>query len=213
MKSNFARRHKVDLLNANTDYDALRDWIAQETEFRRLTLAGIALVSSRRGFGMRDAVLQMITRARQGAAMCPVLGAANVGKSTVIRRRDGRASFGWQLFRAFEEITRGERMPRTTLGVIHSANIRRQRRALDTPGLFLHHRLNSLLGPEDLSTLRLGTAKKYVPETPDCAEPPGFASFQVLSVLGIVRAPGSCPVSSKRGIFRFTDPNRCVWRS
>ena len=53
----------------------------------------------------------------------------------------------------------------------------------DTPGVFLHHRLNSLLSAEDLSEMKLGSSlKKFVPPTPECAEPPGFASFKGYSL-------------------------------
>ena len=172
---------KVDLLNANTDYDALRDWIAQEAEFRRLTLAGIALVSSRRGFGMRDAVLQMM-RERKGRDVY-VLGAANVGKSTFIRAAMDELRSAGNYFAPSKRLPVASAMPGTTLGVIPLRAFEGKGVLFDTPGLFLHHRLNSLLGPEDLSTLRLGTTlKKYVPETPKCAEPPGFASFQGYSL-------------------------------
>jgi nitric-oxide synthase len=41
---------KVDLLGANVDEEALKDWIAHEAESRKLTLAGVALVSSKKGF-------------------------------------------------------------------------------------------------------------------------------------------------------------------
>ena len=51
---------KVDLLDSKTDLDALVEWVGREAETRRLSLAGIALVSSRKGSGMRDAVLQMM---------------------------------------------------------------------------------------------------------------------------------------------------------
>ena len=75
---------KVDLLPRGTDLDALREWAANEvTVKRRLTLAGVVCVSSRRGSAWREAVGAMFAE-RKGRDVY-VLGSANVGKSTFIR--------------------------------------------------------------------------------------------------------------------------------
>ena len=79
---------KVDLLPRGTDLDALREWAANEvTVKRRLTLAGVVCVSSRRGVGMREAVGAMFAE-RKGRDVY-VLGSANVGKSTLFNALTG----------------------------------------------------------------------------------------------------------------------------
>jgi len=172
---------KVDLLGANVDEEALKEWIVHEAESRKLTLAGIALVSSKKGSGMRDAVLQMM-RERRGRDVY-VLGAANVGKSTFIRAAMEELRSVGNHFAPRKRLPVASAMPGTTLGIIPLQAFEGKGVLYDTPGLFLHHRLNSLLGPEDLSAMRLGSSLKcYAPKTPECAKPPGFASFEGYSL-------------------------------
>ena len=172
---------KVDLLSPETNYDDLLRWVEDESAARRLTLAGVALVSSKKGFGMRDAVLQMM-RERNGRDVY-VMGAANVGKSTFIRAAMDELRSAGNYFAPAKRLPVASAMPGTTLGVIPLKAFEGKGVLFDTPGVFLHHRLNSLLGPEDLSIMRLGnTLKKFVPKKPECAEPPGFDSFQGYSL-------------------------------
>ena len=186
---------KVDLLDSKTDLDALVEWVGREAETRRLSLAGIALVSSRKGSGMRDAVLQMM-RERNGRDVY-VLGAANVGKSSFIRAAMDELRSAGNYFAPSKRLPVASAMPGTTLGVIPLKAFEGKGILFDTPGLFLHHRLNSLLGPDDLSTMKLGASlKKFVPKTPECADPPGFDSFQGYSLcwgsfvrVDVVRCP------------------------
>ena len=172
---------KIDLLGNAVDHDALERWVAKEAETRRLTLAGIALVSSRRGSGMREAVLQMM-RERNGRDVY-VIGAANVGKSSFIRAAMEELRSAGNYFAPTKRLPVASAMPGTTLGVIPLKAFEGKGVLFDTPGVFLHHRLNSLLSAEDLSEMKLGSSlKKFVPPTPECAEPPGFASFKGYSL-------------------------------
>jgi len=172
---------KIDLLGDGVDEAALEAWVAREAELRKLTLAGIALVSSRKGFGMREAVLQMM-RERRGRDVY-VLGAANVGKSSFIRAAMDELRSAGNYFAPSKRLPVASAMPGTTLGVIPLKAFEGKGVLFDTPGVFLHHRLNSLLSAEELSEMRLGSSlKKFVPPTPECAEPPGFASFQGYSL-------------------------------
>lgn len=59
------------------------EWVRERAEGRRLTVAGVQLVSSRTGAGMERA-LAVVLRERRGRAVY-VVGVANVGKSTFVR--------------------------------------------------------------------------------------------------------------------------------
>jgi len=196
---------KVDLLSPETNYDDLLRWVEAEAEARRLTLAGVALVSSKKGFGMREAVLQMM-RERNGRDVY-VMGAANVGKSTFIRAAMDELRSAGNYFAPTKRLPVASAMPGTTLGVIPLKAFEGKGVLFDTPGVFLHHRLNSLLGPEELSKMRLGSSlKKFTPKIPECAAPPGFDSFQGYSLFwgAFLRVDVlSCPPSTS---FSFYGP-------
>ena len=72
-----------DLLPKGTDQAAVVEWVRERAEGRRLTVAGVQLVSSRTGAGMERA-LAAVLRERRGRAVY-VVGVANVGKSTFVR--------------------------------------------------------------------------------------------------------------------------------
>jgi nitric-oxide synthase len=175
---------KVDLLPKDTDLDALEDWVYHEVvTIRRLTLAGVACVSSRKNVGVKKAVGAMFAE-RKGRDVY-VLGAANVGKSTFIRaalkamREEG--NFGVPAKR----LPTASAMPGTTLGVIPLRAFEGKGVLYDTPGVFLHHRLNSILSGTDIKRFGLGASlKRFEPrprvgdETEDRA-----CGFEGLSLL------------------------------
>jgi nitric-oxide synthase len=175
---------KVDLLPKDTDLAALEDWVYHEVvTIRRLTLAGVACVSSRKNVGVKEAVGAMFAE-RKGRDVY-VLGAANVGKSTFIRaalkamREEG--NFGVPNKR----LPTASAMPGTTLGVIPLRAFEGKGVLYDTPGVFLHHRLNSILSGHDIKRFGLGASlKRFEPrprvgdETEDRA-----CGFEGLSLL------------------------------
>jgi nitric-oxide synthase len=175
---------KVDLLPKDTDLAALEDWVYHEVvTIRRLTLAGVACVSSRKNVGVKEAVGAMFAE-RKGRDVY-VLGAANVGKSTFIRaalkamREEG--NFGVPNKR----LPTASAMPGTTLGVIPLRAFEGKGVLYDTPGVFLHHRLNSILSGDDIKRFGLGASlKRFEPrprvgdETEDRA-----CGFEGLSLL------------------------------
>ena len=175
---------KVDLLPKDTDLAALEDWVYHEVvTIRRLTLAGVACVSSRKNVGVKKAVGAMFAE-RKGRDVY-VLGAANVGKSTFIRaalkamREEG--NFGVPNKR----LPTASAMPGTTLGVIPLRAFEGKGVLYDTPGVFLHHRLNSILSGHDIKRFGLGASlKRFEPrprvgdETEDRA-----CGFEGLSLL------------------------------
>ena len=148
---------KVDLLPKDTDLAALEDWVYHEVvTIRRLTLAGVACVSSRKNVGVKKAVGAMFAE-RKGRDVY-VLGAANVGKSSFIRaalkamREEG--NFGVPAKR----LPTASAMPGTTLGVIPLRAFEGKGVLYDTPGVFLHHRLNSILSGTDIKRFGLGAS-------------------------------------------------------
>ena len=175
---------KVDLLPRDTDLDALEDWVYHEaTTVRRLTLAGVACVSARKNVGLKRAVGAMFAE-RKGRDVY-VLGAANVGKSTFIRaalkamREEG--NFGVPAKR----LPTASAMPGTTLGVIPLRAFEGKGVLYDTPGVFLHHRLNSILSGDELKRFGLGgSLRRFEPkprvgdESADRAN--GFAGLSLL---------------------------------
>ena len=175
---------KVDLLPKDTDLASLEDWVYHEVvTIRRLTLAGVACVSSRKNVGVKKAVGAMFAE-RKGRDVY-VLGAANVGKSTFIRaalkamREEG--NFGVPAKR----LPTASAMPGTTLGVIPLRAFEGKGVLYDTPGVFLHHRLNSILSGEDIKRFGLGASLvRFEPrprvgdETEDRAD--GFEGLSLL---------------------------------
>ena len=175
---------KVDLLPNDTNLEALREWVTHEAvTVRRLTLAGVVCVSARKGLGVKTAVGAMFAE-RKGRDVY-VLGAANVGKSTFIRaalkamREEG--NFGVPAKR----LPTASAMPGTTLGVIPLRAFEGKGALYDTPGVFLHHRLNSILSGDDLKRFGLGgSLRRFEPkprvgdETEDRAN--GFAGLSLL---------------------------------
>ena len=155
---------KVDLLPNDTNLELLREWVTHEAvTVRRLTLAGVVCVSARKGLGVKTAVGVMFAE-RKGRDVY-VLGAANVGKSTFIRaalkamREEG--NFGVPAKR----LPTASAMPGTTLGVIPLRAFEGKGALYDTPGVFLHHRLNSILSGDDLKRFGLGgSLRRFEPK-------------------------------------------------
>ena len=175
---------KVDLLPNDTNLEALREWVTHEAvTVRRLTLAGVVCVSARKGLGVKTAVGAMFAE-RKGRDVY-VLGAANVGKSTFIRaalkamREEG--NFGVPAKR----LPTASAMPGTTLGVIPLRAFEGKGALYDTPGVFLHHRLNSILSGDDLKRFGLGGSLRRFEQKPRVGDETedranGFAGLSLL---------------------------------
>lgn len=105
--------------------------------------------------GMRAAVLTTI-RERRGRDVY-VVGSANVGKSTFVREftKVLRTEMG-NYFAPSKRLPTASSMPGTTLGVIPIKAFEDRKSLYDTPGVFLHHRVNSLLNGAQMKSLKLG---------------------------------------------------------
>ena len=157
--------------------DALVEFVLNECAKKRLTLAGnpIFVAARKPGSlrsnngsddalrnrgredlnGMRTAVLTTI-RERRGRDVY-VVGSANVGKSTFVREftKVLRMEMG-NYFAPKKRLPTASSMPGTTLGVISIKAFEDKKSLFDTPGVFLHHRVNSLLNGDQMKTLKLG---------------------------------------------------------
>jgi nitric-oxide synthase len=148
---------KADLLPAGTDLESVAEWLAAAAAFKKLSLAGVHLVSSRTCAGV-PAAAAALRRERRGRDVV-VLGAANVGKSAFVRAlvREMADAGGAQ----HDPAARAHRgrlpvesaMPGTTLRPIPLRVFSAGGALLDTPGLHLHHRAPHLLTPEECGAL------------------------------------------------------------
>jgi len=155
---------KSDLLPKGTDMREVTEWVRERAEGRRLTIAGVHMVSSRSGEGV-DYAVGTVLRERRGRPVY-ILGAANVGKSTFVR------AFLKQLKQQDLSAIAAARhsptvspMPGTTLGVIPiPAFGPREKRMFDTAGVLLTHRLNALLNESELkAVMPRGRLRPYIP--------------------------------------------------
>jgi len=138
---------KADLLPAGTDAPALARWVEEEVAFRRLSLAGLHLVSAASGEGMEAAVRDMAAQ-RRGRDVY-VVGAANVGKSSFIRAALAALRAQGDAAASDRRLPIASPLPGTTLGVIPLRAFGGQGTLYDTPGVVLHHRVSGMLeGPE-----------------------------------------------------------------
>jgi nitric-oxide synthase len=145
---------KADLLPAGTDSALLARWIEDEVAFRRLSLAGLHLVSAASGDGMEAAARDMAAQ-RRGRDVV-VVGAANVGKSSFIRAALGALRAGGDASAADRRLPLASPLPGTTLGVIPLRAFGGDGALLDTPGVVLHHRVVGMLEQEELLALSPG---------------------------------------------------------
>ena len=206
---------KCDLLPNGTELALLKEWARREVEVRRrLTLAGIECVSGRKGDGVDKSVTAMFAE-RKGRDVY-VIGSANVGKSTFIRaalksmRELG--NFGVPAKR----LPTASAMPGTTLGIIPLRAFEGRGVLYDTPGVFLHHRMNSILAGEDIKRFRLGgSLVRYVPR-PRCeGETSDRTDFTGLSLLWGPLIRVDIAVATPAAGLVFTAPRACAspsWR-
>ncbi|KAJ7532244.1 hypothetical protein O6H91_14G079500 [Diphasiastrum complanatum] len=162
---------KVDLLPKGTDMMAVGDWVIQATLRKKLKVISVHLASAKTGIGIAG-VCAEIHAQRQGRDVY-ILGSANVGKSTFINallkmaRRDYIAAAA-QKYKPIQSA-----MPGTTIGIIPINAFSGGGSLIDTPGVHLHHRIQTAVEPKDLPLLaprgRVRTQIVSSPDTPDKA--------------------------------------------
>lgn len=135
--------NKIDLLPPVTNWNRLRNWIQKQAKENGLKVADIALTSAKRGTGF-DRVVEAVARKR-GDRDVYVVGATNVGKSTLINR----------LIKDYSDLDREltvSRYPGTTLDAVRIP-LDDGRHIVDTPGIVYKSRLTEIVPRGDLAAL------------------------------------------------------------
>ena len=135
--------NKIDLLPRVTNWNRLRNWVQKQARENGLKVADVVLCSARRNIGF-DRVVEAVTALR-GNRDVYVVGATNVGKSTLINR----------LISDYSDLRREltvSRYPGTTLDAVHIP-LDDGHSIIDTPGIVYSSRLTELVSRKDLGVI------------------------------------------------------------
>ncbi|MBW5444970.1 ribosome biogenesis GTPase YqeH [Cohnella sp. CFH 77786] len=135
--------NKIDLLPRVTNWNRLRNWVQKQAKENGLKVADIVLCSARRGTGF-DRVVESVARLR-GTRDVYVVGATNVGKSTLINR----------LIADYSDLRREltvSRYPGTTLDAVRIP-LDDGKHIVDTPGIVYESRLTEIIPRGDLAAV------------------------------------------------------------
>ena len=135
--------NKIDLLPRVTNWNRLRNWVQKQARENGLKVADVVLCSARRNIGF-DRVVEAVTALR-GKRDVYVVGATNVGKSTLINR----------LISDYSDLKREltvSRYPGTTLDAVHIP-LDDGHSIIDTPGIVYYTRLTELVTRKDLGAI------------------------------------------------------------
>eukprot|EP01112_Ceratiomyxa_fruticulosa_P018945 TRINITY_DN6131_c0_g1_i1.p1 TRINITY_DN6131_c0_g1~~TRINITY_DN6131_c0_g1_i1.p1 ORF type:complete len:592 (-),score=117.58 TRINITY_DN6131_c0_g1_i1:46-1821(-) len=136
--------NKVDLLPKDIHENRVKDWLRHEAKNRGLHVNSVFLISSKKGFGIKELVrhVESLQRGRD----VYVMGSANVGKSTFINKLI--TEYRHQRHLSPDYVTTSS-FPGTTLNMIdipfwpdHSI--------VDTPGIFNPNQIASVLTRNEL---------------------------------------------------------------
>jgi ribosome biogenesis GTPase YqeH len=143
--------NKADLLPKVTNFEKVEKWLYKEVEAQGVRVADTILISAKKRINI-EFVKEAIEE-RAGDKDVYVVGAANVGKSTLI---NGLLRLYGQEEGA--EITTS-RYPGTTLSTIRMELPNHRGSLIDTPGIMTNHRLTDLVCPK---CLRVITPETYI---------------------------------------------------
>lgn len=135
--------NKIDLLPKSVNLNRIVHWVKKQAKEQGLKVIDAVLCSAKKKFGF-ERVLDTIGRYREGRDVY-VVGATNVGKSTLINRliRD---------FSQLETELTTSRYPGTTLNFINIP-LDDGRFIIDTPGVVFRYRMTELAPKNDLQVL------------------------------------------------------------
>ncbi|RED65668.1 ribosome biogenesis GTPase YqeH [Cohnella lupini] len=135
--------NKIDLLPPVTNWNRLRNWVQKQAREEGLKVVDVVLCSARRNIGF-DRVVEAVNTYRQNKDVY-VVGATNVGKSTVINR----------LISDYSDLKREltvSRYPGTTLDAVHIP-LDDGKSIIDTPGIVYSWRMSEIVPRKDLAAL------------------------------------------------------------
>lgn len=135
--------NKIDLLPKVTNWNKVLNWVQKEVKDLGVKVEDIILCSAKQSSGF-DRLLEAVSQYR-GDGDVYVVGATNVGKSTLINR----------LIRDYSDLEQEltvSRYPGTTLDMVHIP-LDDGRFIIDTPGIMYPSRYSELVSPEDLGII------------------------------------------------------------
>lgn len=127
--------NKVDLLPRSMNLNRLRNWVQKQAKAEGLRTVDIVLCSAKRNIGFEH-VIEALERHRKGRDVY-VVGATNVGKSTLINR----------LIHDYSDMERElttSRYPGTTLDAVHIP-LDDGKAIIDTPGIVYSTRMTEIV--------------------------------------------------------------------
>lgn len=135
--------NKVDLLPKSINMNRMRNWVQRQAKLQGLRTVDVVLCSAKRNIGF-DRVIEEIERYRNGRDVY-VVGATNVGKSTLINRLINDYSD------LDQELTTS-RYPGTTLDAVHIP-LEDGKAIIDTPGIVYSNRMTEIVPRSFLGTI------------------------------------------------------------
>lgn len=135
--------NKIDLFPKNVNRNRIRNWVQRQAKVNGLKPVDTVLISARKGEGF-DQLLASLAERRKGKDI-HVVGATNVGKSSLINR----------LIRDYSGLDREltvSRYPGTTLDLVHIP-LDDGGHIIDTPGIVYKSRLTELVSAKDLAAI------------------------------------------------------------
>ncbi|MEF3306095.1 ribosome biogenesis GTPase YqeH [Paenibacillus sp. GYB003] len=135
--------NKIDLLPKAINVNRILNWVQKQAKENGIRTSEIVLCSAKKNIGF-ERVVETIARYR-GDQDVYVVGATNVGKSTLINRLIHDYS-------DLEAELTTSPFPGTTLDLVHIP-LDDGRHIVDTPGIVYSHRLTELIDKRDLKTV------------------------------------------------------------
>lgn len=135
--------NKIDLLPKVTNYNRIVNWVQRQAKEYGLKVVEVVLCSAKKNMGF-DRVIGALQQHR-GRRDIYVVGATNVGKSTLINRLISD-------FSDLEAELTTSQYPGTTLDLV-KIPLDDGHYIVDTPGIVYQHRLTELVSKRDLTSL------------------------------------------------------------
>lgn len=135
--------NKIDLLPKVTNFNKLVNWVQQQAKDQGLKVIDVVLCSAKKNIGF-ERVLESLETHRQKRDVY-VVGATNVGKSTLINR----------LIRDYSDLDSEltvSQYPGTTLDIV-KIPLDDGKSIVDTPGIVYTHRLTEIVSKPDLQAI------------------------------------------------------------